>query len=84
MENKVVNFIGPGRKWKKVELQHNAFDGGELIKELNGLLEGYRIPRAVHNDTFIWKATSTGEFSTRFAYKLMFDKALEPNYWGNI
>ena len=84
MGNKVVDFIGPRRKWKKVVLKQNAFDGGELIKELNGLFERYRISRADQNDTFIWKATSTRDLSFKSSYKLMFDKALEPNYWGNI
>lgn len=41
--SKVVDFIGTGRKWKKVELQQNALDGGVMLEELNDLLEGYKI-----------------------------------------
>ena len=58
--------------------------GRDLIKELNSLLEEYMIPRRDMNDEFIWKVTSTGEFSVKSAYKLMFDKTLEPNDWGNV
>ena len=36
------------------------------------------------NDEFIWKATLDGEFLVKSAYKIMFDKSLEPNDWGNV
>ena len=56
----IADFIGPGRKWKEVELQQNALYGGDLIEELNVLLEGYIIRGMDQNDEFIWKATSMG------------------------
>ena len=58
--------------------------GRDLIKELNSLLEEYRILGRDMNDEFIWKATSVGEFLVKSAYKLIFDKTLEPNDWGNV
>ena len=56
----------------------------DWIEELNYLLEEYRILERDNNDEFIWKATSAGKFSVKSTHKLMFEKNLEPNDWGNV
>ena len=58
--------------------------GRDWIRELNYLLEEYRILERDKNDEFIWKATLAVEFSVKSTYKLMFEKNLEPNDWGNV
>ena len=80
----VVDFIHLVRKWKKERLHQNDMVGGELIEEINSMLEENRIPGRDQNDEFIWKVTSTEEFLVTFAYKFMLDKILEPNHWGNV
>ena len=64
----VTNFICLGRKWKKEKLHQNDMVGGELIEEINSMLEEYKILGRDQNDEFIWKATSTREFSIKYAY----------------
>ena len=58
--------------------------GRDWIEELNYLLEEYRIPERDKNDEFIWKATLAAEFLVKSTYKLMLEKNLEPNDWGNV
>lgn len=80
----VADFISLGRKWKKAELHQNAMVGRELVDELNSMLEEYKILGRDQNDEFIWKVTSTGEFSVKSIYKLMLRKTFEPNDWGKV
>ena len=80
----VADYIGLVRKWKKMRLQKNDLIGSDLTDELNSFREEHWILGSDRTNEFIWRAISAGEFSVKYVYKIMFDKSLKPNEWGNV
>ena len=60
----IQSYIAPERKWKRI---HNL-EGMELPLELQNILQFYSIPSTPVGESFVWRLTTLGDFTTKSSY----------------